>query len=60
VPREPSLAAVAVLPAARDALDEHCLVGTAAFDLSTLAGARGARWVPPCEHENEKLKLSLI
>jgi hypothetical protein len=40
-PREPSLAVVAVLPAARDALDERRLVGTAASDLSTLAGARG-------------------
>jgi hypothetical protein len=40
-PREPSLAAVAVLPAARDALDERRLVGTTASDLSTLAGARG-------------------
>jgi hypothetical protein len=40
-PSEPSLTAVAVLPAARDALDEHRLVGTAASDLSTLAGARG-------------------
>jgi hypothetical protein len=42
-PRGPSLAAVAVLPAARDALDERRLVGTAASDLNTLAGARGAR-----------------
>jgi hypothetical protein len=41
-PREPSLAAVAVFPAARDALDERRLVGTAASDLSTLAGARGS------------------
>jgi hypothetical protein len=40
-PREPSLAAVAVLPAARNALDERRLVGTAASDLSTLAGVRG-------------------
>jgi hypothetical protein len=40
-PWEPSLAAVAVLPAARDALDERRLVGTATSDLSTLAGARG-------------------
>jgi hypothetical protein len=40
-PCEPSLTAVAVLPAARDALDEHRLVGTAASDLSTLAGSRG-------------------
>jgi hypothetical protein len=40
-PCKPLLAAVAVLPAARDALDEHRLVGTAASDLSTLAGARG-------------------
>jgi hypothetical protein len=40
-PRESPLAAVAVLAAAHDALDECCLVGTAASDLSTLAGARG-------------------
>jgi hypothetical protein len=39
--REPSLAVVAVLPAARGALDELRLVGTAASDLNTLAGARG-------------------
>jgi hypothetical protein len=40
--RGPSLAVVAELPAARDALNER-LVGTAASDLNTLAGARGAR-----------------
>jgi hypothetical protein len=40
-PREPSLTAVAVIAAARDALDERRLVGTAASVLSTLAGARG-------------------
>jgi hypothetical protein len=57
-PHEPSLAAVAVLPAAHDALDECRLVGTAASDLSTLAGARGARWAPPYEREDEKVKLS--
>jgi hypothetical protein len=39
--RGPSLAAVAALPAAHDALDERLLVGKAAFDLNTLAGARG-------------------
>jgi hypothetical protein len=39
--REPSLAAVTALPAARRALDERRLVGTAASDLNTLAGARG-------------------
>jgi hypothetical protein len=59
-PREPSLAAVAVLSAALDALDERRLVGTDASDLNTLASARGARWAPPCERENEKVKLSLI
>jgi hypothetical protein len=37
------LAAVAVIPAARGALDERRLVGTAASDLNTLAGAKGAR-----------------
>jgi hypothetical protein len=52
--RGPSLATVVVLPAARRALDERRLVGTAASDLNTLAGARGARWASPCEHENEK------
>jgi hypothetical protein len=56
-PREPSLSAVAVLAAARDALDERRRVGMAASDLSTLAGARGARWVPPCECEDEKVKI---
>jgi hypothetical protein len=30
-----------VLAAARDALDERCLVGTAVSVLSTLAGVRG-------------------
>jgi hypothetical protein len=39
-PREPPLTAVAVLAAARDALDERRLVGTAVSVLSTLAGAR--------------------
>jgi hypothetical protein len=57
VPREPSLAAVAVLPATHDTLDERRLVGTDASDLSTLAGARGARWVPPCEREDKEVKL---
>jgi hypothetical protein len=38
---EPPLAADAVLVAARDALDERRLVGTAVSVLSTLAGARG-------------------
>jgi hypothetical protein len=56
----PSLSAVAVLPAARDALDERRLVGIVASDLNTLAGARGARWASPYKHENEKFKLSLI
>jgi hypothetical protein len=40
-PCEPPLAAVAVLAAARDALDERSLVGTAVSVLRTLAGARG-------------------
>jgi ribosomal protein L5 len=40
-PREPSLTAVVVPVVARDALDERRLVGTAASDLSTLAGVRG-------------------
>jgi hypothetical protein len=39
--REPSLAAIAVLLDTRGALDERHLVGTAASDLSTLAGMRG-------------------
>jgi hypothetical protein len=59
-PCEPLLAAATVLPAARDALDERRLVGTTASDLNTLAGARGARWAPPCEREDEKVKLSPI
>jgi hypothetical protein len=58
--RKSPLAAVVVLAAARDALDERHLVGTVASDLSTLAGARGARWAPPCEHEDEKVKPSPI
>jgi hypothetical protein len=59
-PHEPSLAVAAALPAARDALDERRLVGTAASDLNTLAGARGAQWAPPCEREDKKVKLSPI
>jgi hypothetical protein len=39
-PCEPPLAADAVLAAARDALDDHRLVGTTASVLSTLVGAR--------------------
>jgi hypothetical protein len=39
--RESPLAAVAMLAAARDALDERRLVGTAVSVLNTLAGARG-------------------
>jgi hypothetical protein len=39
VPSEGSLLAAA-LSAARDALDERCLVGTDASDLSALVGAR--------------------
>jgi hypothetical protein len=56
VPHESPLAVVAMLAASRDTLDERCLVGTAASDLSTLAGARGAQWAPPCEHEGEKVR----
>jgi hypothetical protein len=37
-----------------DVLDERRLVGTAASDLNTLAGARGARSVSPCEHKDKK------
>jgi hypothetical protein len=54
------LAAVVVLAVAHDALDERHLVGTAASDLSTLAGARGAQWAPPCEREDDKVKPSPI
>jgi hypothetical protein len=39
--RESAIAAVAVLAAARDTLDERRLVGTAVSVLNTLAGARG-------------------
>jgi hypothetical protein len=49
-----------MLAIARDALDERRLVGTVASDLNTLAGARGARGAPPCEHEDEKVKPSGI
>jgi hypothetical protein len=55
-PRESPLPTAAVLAAARDALDERRLVGTAASDLSTLTDARGALWAPPCEHEGEKVR----
>jgi hypothetical protein len=55
-PRESLLAAVAVLAAARDALDERRLVGTAASVLSTFAGARGARSASPCEHVNKEVR----
>jgi hypothetical protein len=41
VSRKSPLVAVAVLAAARDALDERRLVGTTASVLSTLAGTRG-------------------
>jgi hypothetical protein len=58
--RGPLLASAAVLPAARGALDERRLVGTAASDLNTLAGVRGERWAPPCEHEGEKIKPPLL
>jgi hypothetical protein len=54
-PREPSLAAVAVLAAARDALDERRLVGTVASDLSTLAGARGGGGRHPANARMRKL-----
>jgi hypothetical protein len=58
--RGSSLAAVTVLSAARSALNERRLVGTAAFDLNTLAGTRGgARWVPPYERENKKSNIHL-
>jgi hypothetical protein len=53
-PCEPSLAAVAVLPAARDALDERRLVGTAASDLSTMTAARGGHG--GCHHANVKAR----
>jgi hypothetical protein len=59
-PRESSLAAAVVPAVARDALDEGRLVGTAASDLSTLAGARGPRWAPPYEREDKKVRSSLI
>jgi hypothetical protein len=36
-----SLVAAAVLPVTLGTLDERCLVGTDAYDLSALAGARG-------------------
>jgi hypothetical protein len=53
----PSPVTVATLPVARGALDERRLVGTAASDLNTLAGARGAQSVPPCEREDGKIKI---
>jgi hypothetical protein len=45
-----SLAAATAPSVPRDALDERLLVGTAASDLNTLAGARGARSASPYEH----------
>jgi hypothetical protein len=55
VPHEPSLAAVAVLPAARDALDEHRLVGTAASDLNTLQGQGGHDGRDPANEKTRRL-----
>jgi hypothetical protein len=52
-----SLVVTVVLPVNLGALDERCLVGTDASDLSTLAGARGGTAVPPCEHKNKKIRL---
>jgi hypothetical protein len=37
-------------------LDERRLVGTAASDLNTLAGARGAWSASPCEHKDKKVR----
>jgi hypothetical protein len=54
-PCEPSLASVAVLPAAHDALDDRRLVGTAASDLNTLAGARGHGGRHPANVKTRKL-----
>ncbi len=54
------LVKAAALPVARGALDERRLVGTAASDLSTLAGARGARSASPCEHKGGKVKHPLL
>jgi hypothetical protein len=56
-PRGASLVAAVVLPVTRGALDERRLMGTAASDLNTLAGARGARSASPCEREDRKIKL---
>jgi hypothetical protein len=53
---EPPLAADTALVAARDALDERRLVGTTASILSTLQAREEARWAPPCEHEDKKLR----
>jgi hypothetical protein len=53
--RGPSPAAVAVLPAAHDALDERRLVGTAASDLNTLVGARGHGGRHPANAKTRKL-----
>jgi hypothetical protein len=44
-----------VLPAARDALDERLLVGMAASDLNTLAGARGHGGRHPANAKTRKL-----
>jgi hypothetical protein len=54
------LVKAAALPVAGGALDERRLVGTAASDLSTLAGARGARSASPCEHKGGKIKHPLL
>jgi hypothetical protein len=52
--RGPSLAAIAVLPAARGALDERRLVGTTVSDLNTLAGVRGRHG--GCHPANVKMR----
>jgi hypothetical protein len=52
--RGASLAAAAAPSVPCDALDERRLVGTAASDLNTLAGARGARSASPCEHVKQE------
>jgi hypothetical protein len=50
--------ATAVLPVARDALDERRLMGTDASDLSALASARAGTVGATCEHEYKKLSSS--
>jgi hypothetical protein len=53
-PREGLLVVTAVLPVTLGVLDERCLVGTDASDLSALAGARGGTVGPTLQTQKQK------